>query len=83
VDPEIRVGDVVVSRVNGQPDIYAIGRIVAHPTQGQAFEAIAPITKTRDAAVRRGYENATGKQRVWLFDGNDAADKSYSEAPRP
>jgi hypothetical protein len=73
------VGDIVVGRANRHDGHRRDRAGSGSRHHGLSLETIAPITKTRDAAVR-GYENASGQQRVWLFDGIDAADKNYSEA---
>jgi hypothetical protein len=78
MDGPIRVGDVVVSHVNGTLDFYVIATVVS-AVEDLTLHCVL-TTKGQDAAIKRGYEQRSDDQDVWLFAGSAAA---YVKAPAP
>jgi hypothetical protein len=76
----VRVGDVVVCRVNGTSDLYVIGT-VATGTVGE-FSLSGVTTRVGLVqAIERGYRDRKPEERVWLFDGA-ASGYVKTSAPR-
>ena len=71
MDGVIQAGDIVVSRVNGTFDFYVIATVVS--AMGDLSLHSVLTTKGQDAAIRRGYDQCTDDQHVWLFAGSAAA----------
>ena len=80
MDGSIRVGDVVVSRVNGTSDLYVIGT-VAKGIVGEFSLSDVTTMVGRVPALARGYRGRTPVERVWLFDGA-ASGYVKTSAPR-
>jgi hypothetical protein len=64
----IRVGDVVVCRVNGTWDLYVIGTVAAGTVGELSLSGVTTIVGLAQA-IEGGYRNRTPEERVWLFDG--------------
>lgn len=80
MDGAIRVGDVVVCRVNGTSELYVIGTVAA----GIVGELSLSGVTTRVGlvqAIGHGYYDRTPEERVWLFDGA-ASGYVKTSAPR-
>ena len=76
----VRVGDVVVCRVNGTSDLYVIGT-VATGTVGELSLSGLTTRVGLHPAIERGYRGCTPAERVWLFDGA-ASGYVQTSAPR-
>lgn len=79
----IQPRDMVVSRVNGTRDHYVVGRVETSSTtdDGLTLIDIQPMSG-REAAIERAYARLDTERKVWLFDGLDASDLAYDEAPK-
>lgn len=80
MDEPVRVGDVVVSRVNGTSDLYVIGRVAAGTVGELSLSAVTTMVGLAPA-IAQGYRDRTPDERVWLFDG-PLADYVTTTAPR-
>jgi hypothetical protein len=80
MDGSIRVGDVVVCRVNGTSDLYVLGTVAAGNVGDLSLSGVTTILG-RAQAIERGYRDRTPDERVWLFDGA-ASGYVKTSAPR-
>ena len=72
MDGTIRVGDVIVCRVNGTSDFYIAGTVVSGKVGELSLSGVW-TTLGRDAALDGAYQDLLHDQRVWLFDGAASA----------
>lgn len=80
---DIQIGDVVVSRIN-HTDAYTLRTVVTKADDGEPIYGEASGHMDRTAAIRAAYDQiGSHPARVWLFDGKDVSDTSYSLAPKP
>ena len=80
MDGSIRVGDVVVCRVNGTSDLYVIGTVAAGTVGELSLSGVTTILGLADA-IDHGYRDRTPDERVWLVDGA-ASGYVKTSAPR-
>ena len=76
----VRVGDVVVCRVNGTSDLYVIGTVATGTVGELSLSGVATIVGLAPA-IQRAYRNRTPEERVWLLDGA-ASGYVNTSAPR-
>lgn len=80
MDGSIHAGDVVVCRVQGTRDLYAIGTVATGAVGDLSLSAVTTIAGLAQA-IERGYRDRTPDERVWLLDGA-ASGYVHTSAPR-
>jgi len=77
---QIKVGDIVVSRLRGPFEAYIIGRIYEDASGDRRFWYLENA-ESREIAIRKGQSRRSGEHRVWLF--ADPDDNACTEIPKP
>lgn len=80
MDGTVLSGDVIVCRVNGTCDFYVIGTVASGKVGELSLRRVSMVLG-QDSALRRGYDERTHDQRVWLFDGAAAGYVKTSAPP--